>query len=401
MGIGTGFSKFNIFQSLASSALNPFNKRAANVSTGPCDGWVLKLHYKLTFWLFMGGFACIWYSWFQKDIIVCYNSYNADMQVRSDYLNICASYVFVPDDNVVGGRRYLMYYRWIHWALFFIGLIYYIPHKLSKYGENPKLKKIFDDHSAPKFKTEDNIVSDHFSRCFLFNMGTNNNLFLKYFAINVVSFIINILAFLLIDLLLQGRFSDLGYGSYPFNRNIAKFNDEVSMRFPPFADCMINAKNMLTSRRTEKFGCHLTYMELYEKYFMVLWAWMIIVSVLTAGYIVYLSLFFIPCMKGTSVRSYLLKYYTPEDAEKSEIESIDKKLKTMKLGDFYVLCRMKTLFTGHSFYEILQNISNYDGCRAAIERLDQNRINPKKNSQDPLRSRTNGPAKNMQNRYGR
>ena len=75
--------------------------------------------------------------------------FNAETQVRLDYINICLSYPYVEDD---GQRRYLLFYRWISWSLLVLAGIYYIPRKISKNQDNPKCKKLLEDLAANSFR---------------------------------------------------------------------------------------------------------------------------------------------------------------------------------------------------------------------------------------------------------
>ena len=99
-------------------------------------------------------------------------------------------------------------------------------------------------------------------------------------------------------------------------------------------------------------------MELYEKYFLVLWAWMILVSIVTILYIVYLFMFFVPSSKAFSIRTKVLcRYYKPQSAAPEDIAAIEKKLNGAKFGDFYMIYKMKSMMPSIAFYNFLQSIS--------------------------------------------
>jgi len=368
MGVGPTNKQFDFVRQFTSLILNVINKKRQE-GTGLCDGWVLKLHYKLTFWFFITGYVGIWYSWWHKDILTCVNHFNAEKQVRSDFLNICTSYLYIPDDNSFGGRKYLLFYRWTHWVLVVLAFLYYIPRKLSKMAENPKARRMFDEFASnPKYRNEDS-GAPNATRYFLTNQGTYNNVFTYYFVINICSLLVNITVFYLIDMLLLGNFADLLQATWPFNRDVTTFSDELTLRFPPFADCTIDPINQLLNKRTEVFGCHLTYMELYEKYFIVMWVWLVTVAFLTVGYILYLSLFFLPTSSSSSVRTkLLLRYFKPHGSKEHDIQAIDKKLNELKFGDFYVVYRFKSILTLKGYYEFLKNISiEEDGSEGESE----------------------------------
>lgn len=350
MGFGPTNKQFDLLKNIGGVVLNAFNKRTVSPAVGLCDSTVLKLFYTYTFWLIFGGYATISYSWWNKDILTCASKYNADSQIRPDYLNICASYLYVEDANgVIDGKTYLLFYRWVHWVLLVIALVYYIPHKLSKRAENPKIKKLFEVLASPKEEKSYKEACQYY----MVNSGTHNNIFIKSFLIHIVAVIINSFCFFALDFVFLGKFKDLVPSTYPFNRDIITFKDELSSRFPPFAQCEISPFNMLTSQRTERYGCHLTYMELYEKYFIVLWVWMIATGIIGILYIFYLSLFFVP-----TFRLLLLRFSKPLKAKKEEIEGINESLSKLTFGDFYLLYRMQSSFSPHTYYDLLRTLFN-------------------------------------------
>jgi len=357
MGLGPTTKNFNLFREFTASVLNILNKKRVPEASGPCDGHVLRLYYKYSFYLMIVGYVAIWFSWWHRDVLACVNHFNTDSQVRHDYINLCTSYLYV-ESGEYNERKYLLFYRWTHWALVGLAFIFYIPRKLSKMAENQKAKKMMDEaERSPKFKSDENAYK-YFIPYFRASLGTFNMTFVKYLMINIVSFGINFLVFNLLDLLLKGNFSDLGFATWPFNRDIEKFKDPLSLRFPPFGHCSIGPVNKLTHKRTEVLGCHLTYMELYEKYFLVLWVWMIFVSVVTFIYIVYLGLFFIPNFRRFSVRTKILcRYYKPEDSDEQDIIAIDKKLNSVKFGDFYMICKIRGTLSKIAFYNFLRSLA--------------------------------------------
>ncbi|RXG50714.1 hypothetical protein Avbf_17833 [Armadillidium vulgare] len=101
------------------------------------------MHYRWAFYFTIGSFMIVWYDWYFGKVIHCVSNFNGDVVARPDYTNICLSYPYILDDS--GEKRYLLFYRWIHWSFLFIAAIYYIPRKVSKSFENQKSKKLFED----------------------------------------------------------------------------------------------------------------------------------------------------------------------------------------------------------------------------------------------------------------
>ncbi|RXG58358.1 hypothetical protein Avbf_18245 [Armadillidium vulgare] len=136
MATRAGFDISGIIQ----NAFHLFKGKFSHVCLGPCDGLVLKMHYRWAFYFTIGSFMTVWY--FGK-VIHCVSDFKGDVEARPDYTNICLSYPYILDDSKK--KRYLLFYRWIHWSFLFIAAIYYIPRKVSKSFENQKSKKLFED----------------------------------------------------------------------------------------------------------------------------------------------------------------------------------------------------------------------------------------------------------------
>lgn len=357
---GQSGRSFDIIRQIAGNVVNIFNKRASPC-TAPCDGMVLKMHYQWTFWVLLGGFSAIWYSWYHRDVITCASHFNADTQVRVDYINICLSYPFVEGEGGEFGegeqRRYLLFYRWIHWALLFLAGIYYIPRKISKTSENAKVKKLFEDLAinSHRYDNSEHEFVERTAKYLTFNLNTHNGLYYKYVVCNIVALLIDIFCFWFLDFLLQGRFMRYGFQAYPFNRDPQRFTDYMSDMFPPFADCELHNEVQLTNKRTERLGCHLAVMELYEKVFLALWVWLIILTTLTVGYLMFLAFMWFPWP-----RLLMLRIAKPLNAKNTIRNTICNLVSNCKIGDVYLLYRLKQHFSHARYYELLTRLTDQD-----------------------------------------
>ncbi|XP_063610410.1 innexin inx2-like isoform X2 [Penaeus indicus] len=366
---GQGGRSFDIIRQIVGNVVNIFNKRASPC-TAPCDGMVLKMHYQWTFWVLLGGFSAIWYSWYHRDVITCASHFNAETQVRLDYINICLSYPFVQgagedlDEGEGGQRRYLLFYRWIHWALLLLAGIYYIPRKISKTSENTKVKKLIEDLAvnAHRYDGLERELVDRTARYIAFNLKTHNGLYYKYLTCNLVALLVDIFCFQFLDFMFQGRFLRYGFQAYPFNRDPQQFTDYMSEMFPPFADCELHNEVQLTNKRIERLGCHLTVMELYEKVFLALWLWLIILTSITVGYIIFLSLMWVPW-----ARLFMLRIAKPLSAKDTIRNTICNIVSSCKIGDVYLLYRLKQHFSHARYYELLTRLSDPDFLRTMLD----------------------------------
>ncbi|KAK3856590.1 hypothetical protein Pcinc_037095 [Petrolisthes cinctipes] len=346
-------------RSILGSILNVIKSRANQICAATCDGLVLRMHYRWTFCLLLGGFLTVWYSWYHRDVITCVSHFNAETQVRLDYINICLSYPYV-EDNVEGAeegenRRYLLFYRWISWSLLVLAGIYYIPRKVSKNFDNARCKKLMEDLAANshRYDQAEKELVERAARYLIFNLKTHNGLYWKFLSVNVIALIVDLIAMQYLDFILQGRFIQYGIRSYPFTRDPRGFTDYMSQTFPPFASCELARENQLTNKRTEKFGCHLTIMELYEKLFLGLWLWLIILIFITCCYIIFLLCMWLPCM-----RAYLLRVAKPAHVSDKVRGVIQSVAQNCKIGDIYLLYRLKGHLSHARFYELMTRLAD-------------------------------------------
>lgn len=370
--VGTGSVDI---RSIISNIINVVKSRANAVCTAPCDGAVLKMHYRWTFFLLIGGFFTVWYQWYHRDVITCVSHFNAETQVRLDYINICLSYPYVETDekDEAGNnkKRYLLFYRWIQWSFLVAAAIYYIPRKVSKHMENPKCKKLIEELAAnsSRYDNAETVLIDKITMYMMNNIRTHNGLYIKFLFLNILALFIDLVALHYFDFLLQGRFLTYGYMAYPFERDPDTFTDYMSQMFPPFAMCYIDAEKQIVNRRAETFGCHLTIMELYEKVFLGLWVWLIILITITALYIVFLLLAFIP-----KAQEIWLRTSRPHMAPEKTNVLIRRVSHNLKIGDVYLLYRFKSHLSHARFYELLMrladpklNSSNRPGDQTVID----------------------------------
>ncbi|XP_045126673.1 LOW QUALITY PROTEIN: innexin shaking-B-like [Portunus trituberculatus] len=329
------------------SVLGVVKSHATKASVAPCDGLVLRMHYRWTFWALLAGFLAIWHSWYHKHTITCVSHFNAETPVKEEYVNVCLSYPYLAEE---GGRRYILFYRWVHWSFLVLTIIFYLPRKVSKSFENMKCKKVLEDlyKGAETYDEKEAEIVEKAHRYMCYNIRTHNGLYWKYLVVNVMALFIDIMAMVFLDFVLQGRFIWYGYMSHPFARDPQKFTDYMSQTFPPFVWCELSPDNQLVSRRTEKFGCHLTVMELYEKVFLGLWLWLILLILITSCYIIFLLSLLLPC-----VRLLLLRFSKPRHISTKVTQLSRNVLKVSKIGDVFMLYRLRQQMSHAMFYEVV------------------------------------------------
>ena len=370
LGMGNGALIQQIIQGVFRAA------KKKTRSTPLCDSLILMLHYKWAFALFLFGFSSVTYNWYFHSTITCTSTFNADVQISANHLNICSSYPYVQHEN---HREYLLYYRWIPLTLLTIAAILYIPRKFSKYSENPKVRQLMEEMAAlqNRYDQGEREVINRATIYIAYNIRTHNGIFFKYIGCVVTCLLIDILVFYGLDVFLLGKFAMYGVHALPFNRDPIGFTDYISRVFPPFVDCEIAPVHQLLNKRTERFGCHLPLQEFYEKTFFITWVWLVFLIVITSLYLIYLALFaFLPYF-----RLSLLRVPKPTNATGSVRETLLKVLKFSKIGDVYLLYRLKQYTSASMYYEVLNQLTKCEMLQV-IAKEPENRgdvLNIKKN----------------------
>ena len=256
-----------------------------------------------------------------------------------------------------GSKRFLPFYRWIHWSFLLLAGIYYIPRKFSKNMENVKAKKLLEDlaHHACHYEKLDKDLMEKAARYVFLNLKTHNKLYVNYLTVNAIAMAVDISCMIYLDFLFQGRFMEYGIRAYPFNRDYDKFTDYMSQTFPPFANCELDEMNKLLDNRKETYGCHLTIMELYEKVFLLIWLWLIMLLFITSLYILFLLLMCVP-----KVRYFFLNVSKPVNRLDKMREVLNRACNNCKVGDIYLLYRIKQHLSDVRFYELLVHIGEME-----------------------------------------
>jgi len=226
-----------------------------------------------------------------------------------------------------------------------------------KFDVQKQLEEIYKEVEAKRFfmKTADYI---------LFTKKRHIKLCWKYLGIHVICLAVDILVVILLHfLLLQGRFMNYGFEfmkAYIKGRDPKGFTDYISQTFPPFASCELNQETQLTAKRTEIFGCHLTYMELYEKIFLFVWCWLfflIVISILNIIYLVVTFSFY--RKKLVQVNVSQLGYQNPQ-------KTFDEVYNKFDYGNIFLLYLIKKQLNNTQYFELLRLLKEPEKVPEAI-----------------------------------
>lgn len=124
------------------------NGRAAEIEKLLYESVIIKLHYKISSLIFLILFLSISCSWYYDSFLSCVSHFNALESITEQYiLNICLSYSFTEDKEHETKKNFLLFYKWIPFALIISAALNFI----SLRGVKRKLLFIEDDDSFLAF----------------------------------------------------------------------------------------------------------------------------------------------------------------------------------------------------------------------------------------------------------
>ena len=331
--------------------------KKSTASINSYDGFIIRLHYIYMFAVLMLGGSIPYYSWFTERNISCVSQYNAMEPVSQDDKATfhCMNYPKVTTKD--GSVEQVLWYKWIDYVLIISALLVYVTRKVSKILDNTSLSHIRKESS---FKRNGDLSQEYLQtnqavRDAIEDRGLHNTYYFKYLGCILFCLIVNGSIFFTLDFIMKNNFKYLVPSVFPIERDFGKFSDSLSQSFPAFVNCTIDQQSGLMNLRTEHYTCHLPNMEIYDKYFVLLWVCMVLCAILTVATIIYYALFLIPCL-----RPLLLKVPKPASVDDTRYAKSEQTLKKMKVGDVFVLYQLRDWFSNAQFHVFLNQFTKED-----------------------------------------
>ncbi|PSN43851.1 hypothetical protein C0J52_11878 [Blattella germanica] len=256
---------------------------------------------------------------------------------------------YTPGEHEV---RYHTYYQWVPFMLFLQGAMFYLPHWLWKNWEDGKIRKISDGlrgSTADTKETKENQQS--LVKFILDTMHMHNNYAACYYFCELLNFINVIGNIFFVDEFLGGAFLTYGTDVINYmNQDQENRTDPMIVVFPRVTKCHLEYFGVSGTPEFHDFLCVLPVNIFYEKIYIFLWFWFIILSVLTAVRIIYsISIIAFPPIRKFIIERRF-KYRAP-----SNISSI---LDRSQLGDFLLLHLLGRNMSASMYHNILEGVSD-------------------------------------------
>ncbi|KAJ8965141.1 hypothetical protein NQ314_004366 [Rhamnusium bicolor] len=300
---------------------------------------VFKLHYKVTVILLLAFSVLLTSKQYFGDPIDC------DVEDRKEVIDtFCWIYgTFIvkkslKDKNMPGlGLEVLedpsaitrqFYYQWVCIAFCVQALIFYLPRYLWKTWEGGRLRLLVKDLMGPVTTPDWNSATkDKLVKYFLNGRYSHNMYAVRYCFCEILNFVNVIAQIYFMDWFTSGKFTIYGiaYASYnlvnPMNAVFPKVTKCTYYKYGPSGG--VNKIDAL---------CILPLNVLNEKFFLVLWYWLLFLLIVSFFSLIYRALFlFVP-----KFRVYLLRAQTRNLDKKKAKAVIDH----ITYGDFFLLYKV-------------------------------------------------------------
>ena len=203
--------------------------------------------------------------------------------ISGKFLKFCKTYAFIENSSLQNSRYYLINHEYLGCMIFLLAMIFhvirYIPHRLYPTPfldlELNCISKLPKCHGLSSIRLKRALT--YFHR----NIRRHDTLYMRKVSSHLISLLMNALSFFFANYALQANYYASIGRHWPFRRDYGDFKDPISSIFPPFAQCELTPKMQLWSGATLRAGCHFPMMEYYEKFFILLWFWQLLLAAIT------------------------------------------------------------------------------------------------------------------------
>jgi len=248
-------------------------------------------------------------------------------------------------------RRYVSYYQWVGFTLFFQAVLFYIPRWLWKNWEAGKITALMMDLdigvvSEVEKKQKKKLLLDYLYD----NLKNHNWWAYRYFFCELLAFLNIIGQMFLMDRFFEGAFMTFGLEVIAFaERDQEDRLDPMVYIFPRMTKCTFHKFG--ASGEVEKHDalCILPLNIVNEKIYIFMWFWFLILGTLSALVVVYRLVIII----SPRMRAYLL-YIRFRLIKREVINTIVKK---SKMGDWFLFYMLGQNVDSIIFKEVMHELA--------------------------------------------
>lgn len=349
------------------------------------DDVVFKLHYGFTTYLLLFMFVLITSKLFLGDPIHCtMATYEFDKFVSRDMLNtycyihstfiypqslpegeddLYSYYGVQPSNDVVNVQPvFRSYYQWVSLVLLVQGLMFYLSHLYWIQFENGTMRslKLGLDNPSQEVKKQSEQIR-RLVQYFRLNTNRHNrygNTYLGCVLFNAVNMSLQIW---FLDFVLGGQATFVTYGYRFFISGPPGYQDQV---FPKMSKCNLYIYGPSGTRQNLDALCVLPLNILYDKVFLVVWVWYLILFLLSWTAVFYWAVQYkFPMRRLMHLESHLLG----GTLGGNRLRNYNK-----TFGDWFVLHQLYKNIHNNNFFQLVSKLSATDGTSTPMRRSETN-----------------------------
>ena len=245
------------------------------------------------------------------------------------------------------------YYQWVPFVLFLQGMMFYIPHYLWKTYEDHRLQKITNGLRGRTLSVEERKDQCEILVKYVKETFHMNNWYAMVFLIcDLLNFINVIGQMFFINTFLGGVFLD--YGTQVLNwseMDAEERTDPLIEVFPRLTKCTFHKYGPSGTIEKHDAMCLLALNIISEKIYVFLWFWLIILSILTALYLIYtMGVILIPSWRKVMLQRNAKVSYSTDDR-------IDLLMKKADIGDWFLLFLLSKNLDSILFREFISQLT--------------------------------------------
>lgn len=246
-------------------------------------------------------------------------------------------------------KRVHTYYQWVPLVLAIQAGLFYLPHLLWKNMEGKQVDHILQDVNKSLFDDDADKKISNMIAYLKESWGMNTRYFLGHFVCECLYLVNVVLQLILMDKFFDGAFKDYGTKVFAELRSAETKSARMLEVFPLRAKCTFHYTGTSGSIIPDDALCILPQNIINMKIFLVMWLWLIIMTVITCLQLLWhLAVYASGWLRKTILKRRMGSRLTP---------GMEQALRVMKLGDFCLLDSIgKNLDTVH-FGKVMEGVT--------------------------------------------
>ena len=310
------------------------------------DDFVFRLHYKVTAIILFGCSILVTLTQHFGDAIECHHDTKIQQKFLNNFCWIHTTFTAPKDDKdkypeYIPGFNYAKsdsqkiyhaYYQWVSLALFFQGLLFFLPRFIWRSTGGGLYKNLIQNLNLPIASQDTKTANRALLMEYLFrSSGTHDKHLITYVTTEVLNFVNVVLQMVFMNRFFGGQFTKFGFKVLNISEyNSAERNDPMIRVFPRLAKCMFRDYGSSGTDQIYYAICLLPINIINEKIYVFLWFWFYFLAVVSGTALVFRFVtIIVPKVRQLSIESRCLCL--------SSRENLKSVLKQWKTSDWFVL----------------------------------------------------------------